>query len=56
MNDLFSRRGLTQERIVFLLAVMLFVAASLALKGFFTARRDCTQRQRPRNSGTVPLR
>jgi ribose transport system permease protein len=37
MNDLFSRRGLTQERIVLLLAATLFVAASLTLRGFFTA-------------------
>jgi ribose transport system permease protein len=37
MNDLFSRRSLTQERIVLLLAVALFVAASLTLPGFFTA-------------------
>ncbi len=37
MNGLFLRRSLTQERIVLLLAVVLFVAASLTLPGFFTA-------------------
>ncbi len=37
MKGLISRRGLTQERIVLVLAILLFVAASLTLRGFLTA-------------------
>jgi ribose transport system permease protein len=36
MRGLISRRSLTQERIVLVLAVVLFVAASLTLRGFLT--------------------
>ncbi len=36
MRGLIARRSLTQERIVLVLAVVLFVAASLTLRGFLT--------------------
>ncbi len=46
--------GMTQERIVFALAVLLFLAASVGLNGFFSRRqpgRDRAQRQRARHPG-----